>query len=91
MKAKIKWDIAPRSNMDGCGGYYNKWDKLNRERQIFLCYNLYVGSKMQNKYNKTNRLTDIENKLWSPVGKGKGEGHDRDGELGGTNYYVYNG
>lgn len=46
---------------------------------------------MQNKYNKTNRLTDIENKLWSPVGKGKGEGHDRDGELGGTNYYVYNG
>ena len=50
-----------------------------------------MESKKQNKYNKTNRLTDIENKLWSPVGKVKGERHDRDSELGGTNYYVYNG
>ena len=77
--------------MDGPGGYYTKWNKLNRERQIFLCYHLHVESKKQNKYNKTNRLTDIENKLWSPVGKVKGEGHDKDSELRGTNYYVYNG
>ena len=77
--------------MDGPSGYYTKLHKLDRERQIFLCYYLYVEFKKQNKYNKTNRLTDTEHKLWSPVGKGKGEGRDRDSELGGTNYYVYNG
>ena len=44
--------------------------------------------KRKTNITKKNRL--MEHKLWSPVGKGKGEGRDRDSELGGTNYYVYN-
>ena len=27
-----EWNFAICSNMDGLGGYYAKWNKLNRER-----------------------------------------------------------
>ena len=40
------------SNMDGTGGYYALWNKLDRERQI-LCYHQYVEPKKQtSEYNK---------------------------------------
>ena len=38
--------------MDGTGGYYALWNKLDRERQI-LCYHQYVEPKKQtSEYNK---------------------------------------
>ena len=46
-------------------GYYAKWNKSDRERQIFYDYHLYVESKkiqQTSEYDKKERLTDIENK-----------------------------
>ena len=31
---KKEWNFAISSNMDGLGGYYAKWNKSDRERQI---------------------------------------------------------
>ena len=45
--------FAIGSNVDGLGGYYAKWNKSDRERQILWCH-LYVESK---KYNKLVNIT----------------------------------
>ena len=44
----ITWNFAICSNMDGLGGYFTKWNKSKRERQI-----LYDVTYMWNlkKYN----------------------------------------
>ena len=52
--------------MDGPGGYYAKWNKSDREKQIlcdftYMC-NLKYKTNAQTKQNK-NRLIDTENKL----------------------------
>ena len=39
LKKQRKFAIC--SNMDGLGGYYSKWNKLERERHI-VYYHLYV-------------------------------------------------
>ena len=44
-----EWNFAIYSNMDGLGGYYTKWSKSDRERQI-----LHDITKMWNPDNKTN-------------------------------------
>ena len=57
--------LAICSNMDGPGGYHAKWNKSNRERQIYditYMWNLKKwdkGTYLQNR----NRLRDVENKL----------------------------
>ena len=60
---KREWNFAICKNMDGLGGYYAKWNKSHRERQI-----LYDITYMWNLKNKTNECTckagtdsDIEN------------------------------
>jgi len=44
-----KWNSAICKNMDGVGGYYGKWNKSDRERQI-LNFITYIW----NLKNKTN-------------------------------------
>ena len=46
---KKEWNLAICSNMDGLGGYYAKWNKLDRERHI-----LYDITYVWNLKNKTN-------------------------------------
>ena len=46
---KKEWNFANCSNMIGLGGYYAKWNKSDRERQI-----LYDVTYMENLKNTTN-------------------------------------
>ena len=70
--------ICHCSNMDGLGGYYVKWNKFDRERQILYdviyMWNLKKLNKLMNTTAKTSK--PIENKLvvTSVEGKGRGEG-----------------
>jgi len=50
-----KRNFAVCGNMGGCRGYYAKWNKSERERQIPYDINLYVQSK---KYNKLVNITE---------------------------------
>lgn len=74
--------------MDPGGIILNEISCTEKDKYFYAI--IYMWN-IKSKTNKTNRLTDTEHKLWLPAGKGKGKGHDRDSELGGTNYYVYNG
>ena len=47
---KKEWNFAICDNMDELGGHYAKWNKSDRERQIF-----YDFTCMWNLKNKTNR------------------------------------
>ena len=49
---KKEWNLAICDNMDGSRGYYAKWNKSGRERQI-----LYDFIYMLNLKNKTNEQT----------------------------------
>ena len=46
---KKEWNFAIPNNMDGLGGYYAKWNKLDRNRQI-----PYDVTYMWNPKNTTN-------------------------------------
>ena len=65
--------------MDGARGYYAKWNKSDRERQISNDFTSMWSSK--NKINEQNRnkLLDTENKLMVTDGK-RVEGLDEKGE-----------
>ena len=71
--AKKEWKIPTCSNMGGPGNYHRKWNKPDRERQIYdnasMC-NLKKWSKWTYMRNR-NRSTDIENKLMVQIGKGE--------------------
>ena len=57
-----KWNLTICVNMDGSKGYYAKWNKSDRERQIpyyLICGILKTKQTQQNK----NILIDTENKL----------------------------
>ena len=60
-----EWNFAICSNTDGLGGYYGKWNKSNRERQI-LYNNTYIWN-LRNTTNeliyKTEIVTDVKNKI----------------------------
>ena len=48
-----EWNYAIRDNMDGCRGYYGKW---NKRKTNTIWFHLYVESKKQmNKQNKKER------------------------------------
>ena len=67
---KKEWNLAIFDNMDGVRGYYAKWNKSNREKQI--PYDLYVESEKQNKLmniTEQTRLIDAKNK--QVVARGK--------------------
>ena len=68
---KKEWNNAIGSNMDGPRDYHIKWNKSDRERQIW--YHLYVKS-LRKGYKctyKTEIDSDIESKFM--VTKGGGE------------------
>ena len=45
--------------------------------------------KQTSEYNKKETDSQVQRtNQWLPVGRGKGEGHDRGGRLRGTNSYV---
>ena len=45
-----EWNSSICSNVDGFGGYYAQGNESDRERQIAICYLLYVEYK--NKMNE---------------------------------------
>ena len=53
---KTKWNFAICNNVNGLGGYYAKWNKSDRERQI-----LFDITNMWNLKNKTT-LVNITKK-----------------------------
>ena len=69
---KKEWNLAISGNMDGSTGYYAKWNKSDRERQI--PYDITYMWNLKKWYKWTylqsrNRLTDIENKLMVTKGE----------------------
>ena len=60
-----KWNYVICDNMVGYRGYYTKWSKSNRERQILhditYLWNLKCKTSKQTKQNE-NSFTDTENK-----------------------------
>ena len=81
-----KWNLAICNNRDAPRGYYVKWNKSDREKQILLLFHLYVESKETKQMNKLNKIeTDLwetKNRLmvdrWERVGglvKKKSEGN----------------
>ena len=50
---KNEWDLAICNNMDGPKGYYAKWNKPEKERQI--PYNFIYMWNLKNKTNKQNK------------------------------------
>ena len=66
---KKEWDLAICNNVDGTKGYYAKWNKPDRKRQIsYLTYMWNLKHKWMNKETKS-RNKAIENKLM--VAKGR--------------------
>ena len=49
---KNRWNLAICDNIDGPRGYYAKWNKSDRERQISYDFTYMWGLK-----NKTNEQT----------------------------------
>ena len=62
--------------MDGPGGYYAKWNKVDKERQILhdstYMWNLKIHIQQVN-IKKRKRLTDMENKPVVTSGDGETE------------------
>ena len=78
--------------MDGLGGYYAKWNKPDRERQILYdityMWNLKKYNKLVNitKKKQTHRYREqTSGYQWE---EGRGEGQYRSRELSDANYYV---
>ena len=46
VEKKKEWNFAIWSNMDGLGGYFAKWNKSNRDRQIL--YNITYILNLKN-------------------------------------------
>ena len=65
--------------MDGSGGYYAKWNKVDREGQLLhdITYlwnlNIYIYIYKTSEYKKRNRLIDIYNKPVVTSGDGERE------------------
>ena len=78
---KIVWNDVIFSNMDGIRDYHTKWNKSDRERQIYdtsdmwNLKNWYKWTYLQNR----NRLTDTENKFMVTE---RGRGRDKLGIWG---------
>ena len=61
----IKKDFATCNNMDGPRGYYAKWNKSDRERQILYDF-IYMESKKAKQMNKHNK-TQMTNSTWNDI------------------------
>ena len=55
------WNFATCNNMDGLGGYYAKWNKSDRERQILYNSTSMWNLKIQqtSEYNKKESDSQI--------------------------------
>ena len=74
---KKEWNNAFCSNVGESWGNHSEWSKSGRERQILYDITYTCNLKENDTselIHKTNRLTDIENRLWLPKGKCEGEG-----------------
>ena len=74
---KKEQNSAICSNMNGLGGYYTKWNKSDRERQILYDNHLYVESIKQQTSENNGKEADSGKQRtnhWLPVGRGKGGG-----------------
>ena len=60
-----EWSLAICDNMDGPRGYYAKWNKSNRERQILLWFHLYVKSKQNEQISSVQSLSRV--RLFVPL------------------------
>ena len=63
---KRGWNLAICNNMDGLGGYYAKWKKSDKEKQILYNHITYVEYKKiqeTSEYNRKETDPHIENKL----------------------------
>ena len=72
---KKEWNLAIYNNMDGLGGYYAKWNKSDRERQILNLkkYNRLVNIATQQKKKQTSRYREqISGYQWGE-GREKGQ------------------
>ena len=65
-----KWNLTICHSMDGPRGYYAKWNKSVRERQIL--YDFTYICNLKNKINEQNwnRLIDAETRLMIARGEG---------------------
>ena len=67
---KKDWNLNICNSMDGPRGYYAKWNKLFRERQI--PYDLTYMWTLKNSINKQNRNRPIDTENMLMVVRGKG-------------------
>ena len=67
---KKEWNLAIIVKMDGPTGYC-KLNEISQGKTNPIWFHLYVESKKQmNKYNKTETVTNTENKQVAARGKG---------------------
>ena len=59
------------------GGYCDKWNKSDRERQMLSDFTYYVESKKQSKWTNITKQKQShryrEKNRWSPEGRGEGD------------------
>ena len=67
-----KRNLAIFDNMDGSRGYYDKWNRSGRERQILYFFTYMWNLKIKtNKQNKKNTDSQIQRtNRWLPEGRG---------------------
>ena len=67
---KKEWNNAICSNMDWSTDYHAKWSKSDGEKQtLYIIYVWNLKNSTNELIYKTDRLTDVEKKLWLPKGK----------------------
>ena len=89
-----EWNPPICNNMDGPRGYYAKWNKSDRERQILYdfiyMWNVKYNSNEQT-YPNRNRVIDTENNQVVARGDGGwGEERNRRGRLRDPNFQLQN-
>ena len=77
-----EWDLGIRNSMNRPRGYWTKWNKSEKERQILYDFT-YIWYKKNNKWtNKIGTVIDTESKQVVA----RGEEINRQGRLKGTNF-----
>ena len=91
---KKEWNLAIGNNMDGLRGYYARWNKSDRERQILWdfthMWHLKKQSKWTNITKQQQRYRYREQTGVCQRGGIWGEERNRWGRLRGTNFQLQN-
>ena len=83
-----RWNLNICNNMNGPRGYYDKWNKSDREKQYYMI-SLICGIQKTNKHNKIERVIDTDNSWW-PEGREWGWKRNRWGRLRGVSFKLQN-